>query len=328
MTIEEILKLELTWDIENPHKDIIETLQAIQYWIIKATERTNKDYTKVIDRLCVRFNKYWEKYEIEKNIFVSFSGGESSAFLLLEVIKRYDSKYYDILVCFANVGDEHQETLNFVFNIQQYYNIAITWLEAYVSPVLGKGVMPIVVDYHTASIDGKPMLDQAQKLGQCAISSPHCTRDLKIRTMHKHTRLIFGKNYTTFQGIRADETTRINWKKAKANNWDYPLARWRITKPMIREFWSQHKKQHGFRLELQEHEGNCNLCFKKSDKKLVKLLRKTPCLYIFRKTLELVSKSDKHDPYRGNRTIDDILELAQGSNIDNLSDFGGQCFCS
>lgn len=276
-----------------------------------------------------RYTELYNKLETKRNIFVSFSGGESSAFLLLEVLKRYDRKYYNILVCFANTGDEHEETLRFIYNVQNYYNIPIVWLEAYVSPIKGIGVMPIVIDYHSASRDGTPLLDQAEKLGHCAITATHCTRDLKVRAMHKHTKLIFGKHYTTMQGIRYDEQSRIDWAKARAKNWDYPLARWRITKPMIREFWSQHKKEHGFRLELKEHQGNCNLCFKKSDYKLVKQIRQTPCLIIFRITLELVSENDKHDQYRGNRTALDLLEMAK-SPIDEsqLSLFGGECFCS
>lgn len=330
MTIQQVLDIDIVCEagINDPFINENIILNGIQYWIEIAQER-QYNHSAAIERLRLRFVKIWTQLEVKRNIFVSFSGGESSAFLLLEIIKRYDARFYNILVCFANVGDEHEETLRFVFNIQNYYDVNITWLEAYVSPIIGKGVMPIVVDYETTSRDGKPMLDQSEKLGQCAISATHCTRDLKIRTMHKHSKLVLGNLYTTMQGIRADETSRINWKSAKEKNWDYPLARWGVTKPIINNFWSQHEEEHGFRLNLKEHQGNCNLCFKKSDSKLVKLLREQPCLYIFRKTLELVSKNDKHDAYRGHRDIDDILKLAKSNTKqDQLSLFGGQCFCS
>lgn len=265
----------------------------------------------------------------KQNIFISFSGGESSAYLLLRVLRTYSKDQYNILVCFANTGDENEETLRFVYRMQIYYDIDIVWLEAYISPIKGRGVMPIVVNFKTCSRDGKPLLDQSSKLGHCAISVPHCTRDLKVRTMHKYIKSVFGNNYTTLQGIRYDEQSRINWQKAQVNDWDYPLARWGVTKDTIRTFWGKHKDIHGFRLDLKEHQGNCNLCFKKSDKKLIQTIREKPCLLIFRFTLELVSANDNHDQYRGSKTTMDLLELARDSkDINKLSDFGGQCFCS
>lgn len=158
--------------------------------------------------------------------------------LLLHCLDKY--KDYNILVCFANTGDEHEQTLLFVKRIQDFYNIKIYWIEAY---VLGVGVMPVLIDFETASRDGKPMLDQSEKLGNCGISTPHCTRDLKVRAMHKFAQNYFGsKNYITMQGIRYDEQSRINWKTAKNKNWDYPLARWMISKPIVNKFWERHEK--------------------------------------------------------------------------------------
>jgi len=264
-----------------------------------------------------------------RNIFISFSGGESSALLLLRCLDQY--KQDNILVCFANTGDEDEETLKFVKKTQDFYFIKIYWLEAYVSPLKGKGVMPVIVDFETASRDGKPLLDQAAKLGKSAITSPHCTRDLKVIIMHKFAKAYFrGEGYTTMQGIRFDEPTRINWHTAKEKGWDYPLARWRITKPYVNNFWKRHEKEKGFRLNLKPNEGNCRLCFKKSEKKLIELIRAKPCLVLFRMTMELVTENDKHDMYRKNRSIFDLLEIAKDKEVKSgqLDLFGGACFCS
>jgi len=263
-----------------------------------------------------------------RNIFVSFSGGESSAYLLMKVLEEY---YNDnILVCFANTGDENEETLLFVKKLQDYYDIDVLWLEAYVSKQHRKGVMPVIVNYENASRDGTPLLDQSEKLGHAAITASHCTRDLKVRSMHKFAKVYFeGQPYTTMQGIRYDESSRVNWEKAKKENWEYPLIEWKITKPYINKYWEQHERERGFRLNLEEHQGNCNLCFKKSDKKLIKLIREKPCLILFRITLELISKTDKHDQFRKNRTAVDLLELAASdTKTSQLSIFGGQCFCA
>jgi hypothetical protein len=262
------------------------------------------------------------------NILISCSGGESSMFLTLEFIKR--NKHSNILIVFANTGDENEETLKFIKNVEEYYNINIFWIEAYVPNKKGIAPTPVIVNYNIASRDGKPLLDQSEKYGHCAITSPHCTRDLKAGIIKKFAKAYFsGKPYYNLQGIRFDEQTRINWKTAKEKLWDYPLARWGITKPYINSYWKKHKKEHGFRLELKEHQGNCNLCFKKSERKLVKLIREKPCLIIFRITLELVSKVDTHDQYRNNLTAMDLLELAKSKQkLESMSSFGGSCVCA
>lgn len=274
------------------------------------------------------FKRKVKNYENE-NIFISFSGGLSSAYLLIKFVKENPNNNF--LVCFANTGDENEKTLQFIENVSRYYNIKIYWLEAYISPIKGKGVFPVMVNYKTASRDATPLIEQSKKYGAAGISAPHCTRDLKVGIMHKFAKHYFkGEDYITLQGIRYDETTRINWKKAKDNNWIYPLAEWGVTKVMVNIFWTKHEIEHGFTLGLKEEEGNCNLCFKKSDRKLIKLIRDKPCLVLTRITMDLLSSNDKHDMYRGNRDIFDLLEIAndQTQQIKSLSAFGGECFCS
>lgn len=268
-------------------------------------------------------------YSKDDKILFSFSGGLSSATLLLEFLEKNKEIGAEILVVFANTGDEHENTLKFINDIELNYGIKIYWIEAYVPKEKGKAPTPIIVDYDTASRDGKPLLDQSEKYGHCALTAPHCTRDLKVGIIHKFARSYFGNSdYWTFQGLRYDEQRRINWNTAKEKKWDYPLSRWGVTKPYVNSKWRKHKKEQGFTLDIEEHQGNCNLCFKKSDRKLVKLIREKPCLIIFRITLELVSCTDKHDQYRQNRTAMDILELAKsGDKIDDFSDFGLSCFC-
>jgi hypothetical protein len=269
-----------------------------------------------------------------RNILISFSFGESSAFMTIKLWERYKNRNdVNVLVCFANTGKEREETLEFGKRVQEHYDIPVFWLEAYVSPVMGKGVMPVIVDFDTASRDGKPMFDQAEKLGNCGISTTHCTRDLKTRTIMKFAKAYFnGEPYENLQGIRFDEQSRIDWESAKEKNWDYPLASDKELisyKSGIRTFWRRHKKQHGWRLDLKPYEGNCDLCFKKSDRKLIQSIRDRPCSVIAWKTMELISSTDEFDMYRQHRTIDDLLELAKEDIPPDLfSDFGGACLCS
>lgn len=63
----------------------------------------------------------------KKNILLSFSGGETSAFMLQWVLKTYSN--YNIKVVFANTGEENEATLEFVKKCSEYFNVEIIWLE-------------------------------------------------------------------------------------------------------------------------------------------------------------------------------------------------------
>ncbi len=58
---------------------------------------------------------------------MSFSGGETSAYLLAWLLKNYPKN--DIKVVFANTGEESEETLTFVKKCGDYFKVDITWLE-------------------------------------------------------------------------------------------------------------------------------------------------------------------------------------------------------
>ena len=49
----------------------------------------------------------------EENLLVSFSGGETSAYLAKWLIDN-KSKAYNMIFVFANTGDEEEETLKFI----------------------------------------------------------------------------------------------------------------------------------------------------------------------------------------------------------------------
>ena len=77
--------------------------------------------------------------------------------------------------------------------------------------------------------------------------------------------------YHTAIGIRADEIDRVNanWIKEKLI---YPLACAGVTKSDVALFWDRQP----FKLQTQEHRGNCEFCWKKSPRKLAQVLREKP----------------------------------------------------
>ena len=196
------------------------------------------------------------KYQCNEDAVISFSGGRSSGFLLHKVIQAYDGTLPDhIKVIFCNTGKEMPQTLDFVEDCSQKWNVPIVWLE-YRSKRKFR-----VVDYDTASKNGEPfemMIDDKKMLPHpCA---RFCTSELKVLTIERYMKSIEIDEWSTYVGIRADEPLRAAKMKMKR---DYlvPFSKDNITKKEINNFW----QDNNFDLKLPNHGNfsNCDLCFLK-----------------------------------------------------------------
>ena len=71
-------------------------------------------------------------YKIEGPALISFSGGRTSGFMLWNIVKAHGGRLPDnVHVVFANTGKEAPETLDFVNEISEKWDIHIHWLEHY-----------------------------------------------------------------------------------------------------------------------------------------------------------------------------------------------------
>lgn len=221
-----------------------------------------------------------------KNLFISFSGGETSAFMTLWCWENLSSKYKDIKVLFANTGQENEETLEFVSRFSEEFSIPVVWVEAAVSEIKGKGTSHRVVNFNTASRHGEPFEAVIAKYGIPNQSYPHCTRELKLAPMTSYLSSIGWQKgeYDVSIGIRHDEIDRMN-ANFQENNIIYPLINRYMrpsTKPMINSFWDKQK----FRLNLKGYQGNCKWCWKKSLRKHLTLMSEDPSIYDFPQRME------------------------------------------
>ena len=66
-----------------------------------------------------------------RNLLVSFSGGETSAYLAKWLLDN-KSNDYNMKFVFANTGDEEEATLDFVQECSIKWNIDIVWVESLV----------------------------------------------------------------------------------------------------------------------------------------------------------------------------------------------------
>lgn len=215
-------------------------------------------------------------------LLISFSGGRTSAYMTYKIIENYKNNF-EIKVVFANTGQEHENTLRFVQQCDEYFGFETTWVETVVHEGR-KGSTHKIVDFLSASRDGKPYEDVIKKYGIPNQSYPHCTRELKLAPIHHYVKSIGwnSKEYITAIGIRSDETRRVS-KNAAVNNFVYPLVDWMpTTKTEINEWWSKQP----FNLDIQEHQGNCVWCWKKSYSKLIRVARENPEFFDFPARME------------------------------------------
>jgi 3'-phosphoadenosine 5'-phosphosulfate sulfotransferase (PAPS reductase)/FAD synthetase len=232
-----------------------------------------------------------------KNLAISFSGGQTSACMTKGLIDQYRGEK-NIVVIFANTGQENEETLEFVNECDRRWDLNVVWVEAVFSPKYRVGTKHKIVSFETATRDGVLFEAGVQKYGLPNMSFPWCSRELKGATLVSIQKDLFHKQkYWTAIGIRADEFDRAS-VDAETNRILYPLLDAGVTHDDIKHFWSQQD----FRLNLKDYQGNCKWCWKKTGRKLLTIAKETPTA--FDVPLELEARYGDYRPEnQPNRTI-------------------------
>jgi hypothetical protein len=261
------------------------------------------------------------------NLFCSFSGGETSALMTRLLLTRWRAKYDQIVVVFANTGEENEETLQFVHECDQRLGFGTVWVEAVVRHGERVSTGHKVVTFETASRKGEPFEEVIKKYGLPGPGRLHCTRELKLNPMLSYLDSIGWERgtYARAIGIRADEKERRS-PSAEEDQVLYPLMDWEpLGKPHVNEFWMRQP----FRLNLTGYQGNCKWCWKKSMRKHMTLLSETPEKYDFPERMETLYGTVGHEfeeqkavyeqrvLFRGNLSTKD-LRAAYELNKDSL----------
>lgn len=256
-----------------------------------------------------------------KSLFVSFSGGRTSAFMGWWIKSNWQDRYENIYFLFANTGQEHEKTLEFVERCDREWNLNVVWLEAVVNPIRGKGIRHKVVDFKTASRNGEPFAAQIAKEGIPNKANPKCSDRLKLAPMLSYRRSLGYKegDYDTAIGIRVDEVDRCHPGR-KQLNLIYPLVTdVPMTKPQVYRWWQQMP----FNLEIPEHYGNCVWCWHKTLRKLMTNAKHHPEWFDFPARMEkqyghikcagevFDDPKDYRTFFRGGMKAKDILELSK-----------------
>lgn len=205
-------------------------------------------------------------------IISSFSGGKTSAYMTIKL----KEKYPDLIVLFANTGQENDETLDFVNKCDIEYKLNVVWIESKVYHNERKGSGYNITNYKAADRKGKVFEEMIKKYGIPNKSYIHCTRELKLEPIKNWIREYVKCDYKMAVGIRLDEQDRMS-KKADRDKLFYPLVDWKIIKEEINEFW----RGQSFNLNLPDYKGNCKTCFKKSNRKLLMIAKENPEVFDF-----------------------------------------------
>ena len=229
-----------------------------------------------------------DPYRIDEPAVVFLSGGRTSGYMLYRILEAHEGLPDHIKVVFANTGKEMPQTLDFVRDMGENWGVDVTWVEARVRAG-GEGenkyvYSTVVVDYETASRDGRPFSELIIARRYLPnIVARFCTSELKVRRIKDFIQA--SCQITTWIqviGIRADEPRRavkmLN-REQEGNEVYLPLYTAGVTKEEVGRFW----EQQNFDLQLPNNQGvtdwgNCDLCFLKGHYKKQSIIRARPDL--------------------------------------------------
>lgn len=235
-------------------------------------------------------------------IHISFSGGRTSAYMTEWLLSNF-SHIYNFIVTYANTGLELEETLQFVRDCDEQKNFKTVWLEAVIHHEKRVATTHKIVDFHSAARDGSIFEEMIKKYGIPNLVYKHCTRELKVRAMNSYLKSLglHPSKVLTAIGIREDEMTRCS-SNADAENLFYPLVQLhhgRVDKEFILDYW----RKQPFDLQLEEHNGNCVMCFEKSFSKLIKQVEEYPEAINFHIEMERKYGHINNQPDKPNRVF-------------------------
>jgi hypothetical protein len=254
-----------------------------------------------------------------KNIFCSVSAGYSSVMMAIKLREWYPD--HNIVFAMANTSKERVESLEFMDKCDKHYKFNLNWIEAIFND-RGEGVDYKVVSFEDLKINGEIFEQGIQKLGIPSKINKWCNRDMKVVPLRKFADDVFGKNnYSIAVGMRADEMDRVG-KSYKENNTFYPLIDNKIGTKERNKFWSEQP----IKISIPAYKGNCDLCFEKSNRKLMTIISEEPNLIEWWKKMEKkygsvaieekpaynsYAKNGGMNFYRENISIQDLVQMAQ-----------------
>jgi hypothetical protein len=255
------------------------------------------------------------------NIVCTVSAGYSSMMMALKMKEWYPQD--NIIYIFANTGREDERSLKFLKECSEFYGLKIIYLEPILNLIKGKGTKYKIVSWDEMDRTGWFFEQGISIYGIPSVANKWCNRELKLVPMTKYCDDVFGKdNWCVALGIRIDEMDRFS-ENYKTNNIFYPLVDNKIDSRKRNKFWSEQP----IKLKIKAYEGNCTLCFEKSDRKRMTIANEYPEKVIWWDEMEkkyghikiegkpvyneMIDKDGRNNFGRKNKSIEWIIKQAQ-----------------
>lgn len=259
-----------------------------------------------------------------------FSSGRTSSFLIkyfltkgeytekIAVYRRTGKPLYykwknalgdEAIILMMNTGKEREESLEFARRCDTEWNLGIIYLEAVINPGKGNVTTHNIKKWRQLSRKGEPFEAMLKKYPLPNNKASNCTRELKLRPKDSFLRDIGWTDAITVVGIRADEAHRKS-SNAVEERIIYPLCdEIKVDSRFIRTWWDQQP----FDLKLNDYQGNCDLCFKKSLKKRLTIIKEDPYRALWWLVQEEMYSTEDIPRFdlRTNVSIEELIELSK-----------------
>ena len=93
------------------------------------------------------------KLESNKNIVCTVSAGYSSVMMAIKIKEWYPD--HNIIFAMANTSKERKESLEFMNQCDIYFKLNISWIEAIINPIKGKGTNYKIVKFKDLKTNGE-----------------------------------------------------------------------------------------------------------------------------------------------------------------------------
>lgn len=256
-----------------------------------------------------------KKYKT-KFLLVLISGGRSSVKMARHIQKNKKYKRFQKLYVFCNTGMERPETIQFLKDMMQHWNIPLIILEGVYSDEPGVGVKSKVVDFDTMDMTGRVFSEAIRHMnknkwhGVPNPATPYCSEYLKTRVSHDFAREYFGTTkYIKALGYRKEDMPkRITFAELREDETKIAPLLTDYGKPIELKDLDYYYSKTPFKLELPAGLDNCELCWKRSKNNLIKAIKYGTRFIDWHLNEEAIYGNMF---FRENLSIKDLVELAE-----------------
>lgn len=271
---------------------------------------------------------------LKKYLIILVSGGRSSAMMARHIQTSPLYADYEKLYVFCNTGQERPETIKFLVRIMYHWKLPLHIIEGVYSLEKGVGVKSKEVNLKTMDMTGRVFSEAIRHMnknkwtGVPNQATPYCSEYLKTRVSHDFARRIFGTTkYLKAIGYRKEDMPkRITFAELREDKKRIAPLLTDFDQPISQLDLNIFFDNEPFKLEIHPKLGNCELCWKKSEKNLIESIQYGTRFIDWHKNEEDIYGNMF---FRNNLSIETLVKMAEsGTQTNMFDDVGDKCVCN